>query len=149
MEKRLDYYQAAPKTLDRILALGSHLQREFPDPKLKALVELRVSQINGCAYCVNKHSREARELGEVQQRLDCLPVWREVPFFTDKERAAFAWAESVTLVAATHVPDEVYQEVRQHFPEEELTLLTIAIATMNLWNRLAISFRKPVETASV
>jgi len=149
MEKRLDYYPAAPKTLDRILALGSHLQREFPDAKLKALVELRVSQINGCAYCVNQHSGEARALGEAQQRLDCLPVWREVTFFTDKERAAFAWAESVTLVATTHVPDEVYAEAKAHFSDEELTMLTIVIATMNLWNRLAISFRKEVAPATV
>ena len=100
-----------------------------------------MSQVNGCAYCVDMHSQEARHAGELQQRLDCLPVWRETPFFTDRERAALAWAESVTRVSETGVPDAVYDEVRKHFGEKELVDLTLVVSVMNAWNRVAISFR--------
>lgn len=144
METRLDYYAAAPKSIDRLRAFTSHLQREFFDPKLQALVELRVSQLNGCAYCVNKHTQEVRALGETQLRLDNLPVWHEVDCFTDREKAALLWAESVTFVSETRVPEEVYFEARRHFTNEELTLLTISVSMTNLWNRIAVSFRKPV-----
>ena len=105
-------------------------------------MELRTSQINGCAYCVDLHSEQARKAGVSQQWLDCLPVWDETPFYSNRERAAFAWAEAVTRVGEDHVPDAVYEEVRPHFTDRELVDLTFIIATMNAWNRLSVSFRK-------
>jgi len=141
MKPRLDYYKAAPQTIDAVSALAESLKESFPDKKLKALVELRVSQINGCAYCVDLHSTQARALGETAQRLDCLVVWREVPFFTDRERAAFAWAEAITLLADTHAPDAVFAEAAAVFAPAELVLLTAVVGTMNLWNRISVGFR--------
>lgn len=108
---------------------------------LVELVRIRVSQINGCAFCVDMHVEEARQAGETPQRLDLFPVWREAPYFSERERAALAWAESVTLLAQTHVPDEVFQEVRRHFEEKELVDLTMIVAAINAWNRLGVSFR--------
>lgn len=141
MTKRIAYFQAAPDALKALGATRTYIEASGIAPRLRALVELRVSQINGCAYCVDMHSREARQAGEGQQRLDCLPVWRETPFFDDRERAALAWAESVTLVPQTGVPDAVYEEARRHFAEKELVDLTLVVAAMNAWNRMAISFR--------
>ena len=141
MNPRLNYYQASPGTLDGLIALSGQLAKSFVDPKLKALVDLRVSQINGCSYCIDMHSTEARKLGETTQRLDCLSVWREVAFYSDRERAALAWAEAVTLVAQTRVPDDVYALVKAHFTDAELVVLTMVIGVMNTWNRMAISFR--------
>jgi AhpD family alkylhydroperoxidase len=103
---------------------------------------LRTSQINGCSYCVDLHSREARAAGEGQQRLDCLPVWRETELYDERERAALAWAESVTLVSQTGVPDDVFEELQRHFSEKEIVDLTFIVASMNAWNRMAISFRQ-------
>jgi AhpD family alkylhydroperoxidase len=118
------------------------LGKSFPDSKLKVLVELRVSQINGCAYCIDLHSNEARKLGETTQRLDCLSVWREVAdFYTARERAALAWAESVTLVSQSRVPDDVYALAKAQFSDDELVVLTTIIGVMNVWNRISISFR--------
>jgi AhpD family alkylhydroperoxidase len=139
---RLAYYQVAPDALKALSATRPYLESSGIEPRLRALVELRVSQINGCAYCVDIHSREARRAGEGLQRLDCLPVWRETPFFDDRERAALAWAESVTLVPQTDVPDGVYEEVRKHFSERDLVDLTLVVTVMNAWNRMAISFRQ-------
>ena len=110
------------------------------EPKLRAVIELRVSQINGCAYCVDLHTREARTAGETSQRLDCLTVWREVPFFTDAEKAALAWAEAVTSIAENGAPAPLYNSLNDHFSDEEIVDLTLIIAQMNAWNRLAISF---------
>lgn len=110
------------------------------DKKLRAIVELRVSQINGCAYCVDLHTIEARRAGETLQRLDCLTVWREVPFFDTAEKATFAWAEAVTTVAANGAPEHLYTALFDHFSEEQIVDLTLIIAQMNAWNRLAISF---------
>lgn len=141
MKTRLNYYQASPDTINALSQIGEHLQSAFPDHRLKALVELRVSQVNGCAYCIDLHSNQARELGETQQRLDCLPVWREVNFFDPREQAALAWAESVTLVSETHVPEEVFQTLTQHFSSQEIVQLTVVIGMMNAWNRISISFR--------
>ena len=141
MNKRIQYYQASHKTIDGLSAFSEQLAESFADSKLKALVELRVSQINGCAFCIDLHSTEARKLGENPQRLDCLSVWREVGFYSPRERAAFAWAEAVTLVAQTHVPDEVYAEAKEHFTDGELVVLTAIIGAMNVWNRISISFR--------
>lgn len=142
MNPRLDYYQASPATIGALSAFSVQLAKSFGDPKLKALVDLRVSQINGCAYCVDLHSTEARKLGEHAQRLDCLTVWREVSFYSDREKAALAWAEAVTLISHGGVADEVYAQAKAHFTDEELVLLTAMIGAMNAWNRFAISFRK-------
>lgn len=146
MNKRLDYYKASPATIDGLAAFSGQLAASFDDPKLKALVELRVSQINGCGYCIDLHSMEARKLGEHAQRLDCLAVWREVSFYSDREKAAFAWTEAVTLVAQTRVPDDVYAVARSHFTDEQLVVLTGIIGAMNVWNRVSISFRKEPPT---
>jgi uncharacterized peroxidase-related enzyme len=141
MTPRLPYAKVAPDTVEAFTKAAVHLGRSFSDHKLKALVELRVSQINGCAYCLDLHSHEARTLGETQQRLDCLAAWDEVTFFTDRERAALALAESITRVSETHVPDDVYETAKAHFGEKELVDLIAIIALINLWNRLSISFR--------
>lgn len=142
MIRRLAYYQIAPEGIQALAATRPYFEASSVGARLRALVELRVSQINGCAYCVDMHSREARHAGETQQRLDCLPVWRETSFFDDRERAALAWAESVTLVSQTGVPDAVYEEVRKYFSDKEVVDLTLVIAVMNAWNRIAISFRQ-------
>jgi AhpD family alkylhydroperoxidase len=139
--RRLPYFQLAPDGLKALGATQPYFESTAIEPRLRALVELRVSQINGCAYCVDMHSREARQAGESQQRLDCLPVWRETTFYADRERAALTWAESVTQVSQTGVPDDVYDVVRREFSEKDLVDLTLIIATMNAWNRMAISFR--------
>ena len=119
------------------------------EPALINLVKTRASQINGCAYCIHMHTREARGRGESEERLYLLDAWRESPLYTERERAALAWTEAVTLVAKTHVPDAVYDEARRHFSAEELVKLTVAVVTINAWNRIAISFRAvhPVTAA--
>jgi AhpD family alkylhydroperoxidase len=141
---RLDYYAAAPQAVQALSSAGKYLHVEKFDPKLKCLVELRVSQINGCAYCLSLHTQEARALGEKQQRLDCLSAWRETTFFTEREQAAFAWAESLTHISRGPVPDDIYANVAKHFPEKELVDLTLVIVNMNAWNRVAIGFHKHV-----
>lgn len=142
MKPRLDYQRIAPDAHKAVRGLAHYVETCGVAPRLRYLLELRVSQINGCVFCVDMHSRQAREAGENQQRLDSLPVWRESPFFTRRERAALAWAEAVTLLAGTGVPDGVYAEARREFTEKQLVNLTMVIATMNVWNRFAISFRK-------
>jgi AhpD family alkylhydroperoxidase len=109
--------------------------------ELCELVKMRASQINGCAYCIDMHSKDDRAGGETEQRLYALNAWRETPFFTDRERAALAWAEAVTLVSEAGVPDDVYEDAREHFDEQELVDLTWAVAAINAWNRMAVSFR--------
>jgi AhpD family alkylhydroperoxidase len=136
------YFQVAPDAVKALAATRTYLDSTNIEPRLRALVELRSSQINGCSYCVDMHSREARKAGETQQRLDCLPVWHETSFFNDRERAALAWAEAVTLVSETGIPDEVYEQARQQFSEQDLVDLTLAIAVINAWNRMAIGFRQ-------
>jgi AhpD family alkylhydroperoxidase len=142
MTKRIAYTHVAPEAIKSLGATSAYIKSTAIEPKLKALVDLRVSQINGCAYCVDVHSNEARQAGETQQRLDCLPVWRETTFFDDRERSALEWAESVTLVATTRVPDDVFDEARKHFSEKDLVDLTLIVSVMNAWNRIAISFRQ-------
>lgn len=139
---RLPYFQLAPEGVKALSATRPYLAASAIEPRLRALVELRVSQINRCAYCVDMHTREARHAGESQQRLDCLCVWRETSLYTDRERAALAWAESVTLVSQTGVPTEVFEQVRQQFSDRDVVDLTLVIAVMNAWNRMAISFRQ-------
>ena len=141
MSERLDYEAISPEGLKTLLTLNSFVKDLGIEPKLKALIEIRISQINGCAFCVDHHSMEARSAGESQQRLDSLVVWDESPFFTDRERVALDWAESVTLCAESGVPDEVYLEARNIFSEQELVDLTYLIINMNSLNRIGVSFR--------
>ena len=144
---RIDYFKAKPELITKFRALTAE-QKEFElDGKLRALVELRVSQVNGCVYCTDLHSREARELGENQQRLDSLPVWRESPFFNDREKAALAWAESLTLISQTHVADAEYEAVRTHFSDLEIVEMSLAISLANFWNRMASGFRRKPAAA--
>ena len=121
--------------------LQRHLDTSTLEPLLMELVKIRASQINGCAYCVDMHTLDARALGETEQRLYCLPVWREAPFYSDRERAALEWTEALTLLAETHVPDEVFEAVRPHFSDTELADLTLAVVLINGWNRFCVSFR--------
>ena len=141
MEPRIDLRKHAHEAQQAMFALEKYLTSCGLDPKLNHLLKMRASQINGCAYCIDMHSIDARAVGETEQRLYALDAWRETPFFTDKERAALAWIEAITLVAKTHVPDDVYEEVKKHFSEKEIVDLTILAATINAWNRLAISTR--------
>jgi AhpD family alkylhydroperoxidase len=122
-------------------ALEHYVHQSGLDPKLLELVKLRASLINGCAYCVDMHTKVARSLGETEQRLYEVGLWREAPFYTARERAALAWTEAVTLVSIDHVPDDVYETARQHFDEKALIDLTAAVIAINAWNRLAIAFR--------
>jgi AhpD family alkylhydroperoxidase len=134
-----------PKVAPGVSQAMSQLERQVRESGLEAplldLVKTRASQINGCAFCLDMHTKDARARGETEQRLYALSAWRETPFYTDRERAALAWTEAVTLVAETHVPDDVYKQARAQFSEEELANLTLAIIAINGWNRLAISFR--------
>jgi AhpD family alkylhydroperoxidase len=116
------------------------------EPALRELIKVRVSQLNGCAYCLDMHTKDARAQGETEQRLYALNAWRETPFFTDRERAALEWAEYLTLIAEKGVPDELFERVREHFSEEELMHLTLAVVEINGWNRLAITARAPAGT---
>jgi AhpD family alkylhydroperoxidase len=141
MTPRLDYRKFATPALSAMHALEHYLSTCGLDHKLIHLLKMRASQINGCAFCLDMHSIDARAVGETEQRLYTLDAWRETPFFTDRERAALAWIESVTLVADTHVPDEVYAEVRQHFSEAEVIDLTYVAAVINAWNRIAVATR--------
>ncbi|MDB5985805.1 MAG: alkylhydroperoxidase [Nevskia sp.] len=142
MSTRINYRAAAPDAVKALSGINAYLDKSAFDVKLRALLELRISQINGCAYCIDMHNRQARSAGETQQRLDCLSVWREVPFFDARERAALAWAESLTLIAQTHAPDADYAAASEQFNEKELVELTLLIVGMNAWNRVAIGFRQ-------
>ena len=141
MEPRIAYGQAAPAAAEGLLTLERYLAKSELGHTLLDLVKLRASQINGCAYCIDMHWKDARARGESEQRLYGLDAWRESPYYTERERAALAWTEAVTLVAATHVPDDVYEQARAQFSEKELVDLTTAVVAINGWNRFAISFR--------
>jgi AhpD family alkylhydroperoxidase len=142
MEQRLDFYKANPAAVKALLGVEERIGKSALEKSLTELVRLRASQINGCAFCVDMHTTDARKGGETDRRLATVVVWRETPFFTDRERAALEWTEAVTLVSHDHVPDAVWQAVRPHFSDEELVDLTLLISAINAWNRLAISFRK-------
>jgi AhpD family alkylhydroperoxidase len=139
---RIDYYQLAPEGVSKLAAVIQYLESSSLEPLLRALVEIRVSQINGGVYCVDLHTQQARRLGETQQRLDMLPVWHEAPYFDERERAALTWAEALTHVSTTHAPDADYERLYEYFSEKEIVDLSIAIAVMNSWNRIAIGLRK-------
>jgi AhpD family alkylhydroperoxidase len=142
MKSRLEPQKTSPAAYNAMLNLEMFIRKSSKlEPSLLELVKMRASQINGCAYCIDMHSKDARAEGETEQRLYALSAWRETPFFTDREQAALAWTEAVTLVAEGRVPDEAYEQARQRFSDEELVNLTLAIITINGWNRIAISFR--------
>jgi AhpD family alkylhydroperoxidase len=141
MQPRIDHRKAAPGAINAMLGLEKYVSQSRLEPSLLELIRFRASQINGCAYCLDMHSKDARARGESEQRLYALSAWRETPFFTDRERAALEWTEAITLISEGHAPDAVYEEVRKRFTEEELVNLTLAIVAINGWNRLAIGFR--------
>jgi AhpD family alkylhydroperoxidase len=141
MKPRIDHRKVAPRALQAMLGLQAYVNGSGLEPSLLELVKMRASQINGCAFCLDMHSKDARAAGESEQRLYLLDAWREAPLYSPRERAALEWTEAVTLVREGHVPDEVYRAVREHFTEEELVNLTLAVVTINGWNRLSIAFR--------
>jgi AhpD family alkylhydroperoxidase len=141
MEPRLNFAKVAPGAYKAMAALEVYVRHSNLETSLLELVRMRTSQINGCAYCLDMHSKDARAAGETEQRLYALDAWRETPFFTERERAALAWTEAITLISSGHAPDDVYEETRKQFTEEELVNLTIAIVAINGWNRLSIGFR--------
>lgn len=141
MEPRIDYYKASPDALRAVFGLEKFVQESGISRRLMHLIKLRASQLNGCAYCVDMHVKEARRDGESEQRLHLLSVWRESPLFTDEERAVLAWTEALTNLSQTHAPDADFEPLRRFFTDEEITKLTVIIATINVWNRLAVGFR--------
>jgi AhpD family alkylhydroperoxidase len=141
MSERIAYSKVTPEGYRAMAGLERYVRESGLEPSLLELVKLRASQINGCAYCIDMHWKDARARGESEQRLYGLMAWRESPYYTERERAALAWTEAVTLIADNHVPDDLYEEVRQYFNETELVNLTLALVAINGWNRLAISFR--------
>ena len=150
MKPRMNFYQAAPDTIKALSALEAQIAGSGLEKSLIELVKTRASQINGCAFCINMHTQDARKHGETEQRLYLLDAWREAPLYSDRERAALAWTEAVTLISQPHAPDDVYDEVRAHFSEAETVNLTILIGAINTWNRLSISFRAipPVKVSA-
>ncbi len=145
MDMRIDPRKVAPEVYRAMLALESAVKATGLEQNLLDLVKLRASQINGCAYCIDMHSKDLRSEGESEERLYLLDAWREAPFYSDRERAALAWTEAVTLISHGHVPDEVYEKARQRqqFSDDELAKLTLAVVAINGWNRFGIAFRAP------
>jgi len=141
MKPRINAFENAAGAMKAMFGLGAYLAKGSIEKPLLDLVHFRVSQINGCAYCLDMHSKDLRSEGESEQRLYLLEAWRESPFYTERERAALAWAEAVTRITEGHVPDEVFEEARAHFSEQELIDLTMAVISINSWNRINIAFR--------
>jgi len=150
MKARMNVYQAAPKLMQPLGEMDKLFKSGPLEASLLELVKMRASQINGCAYCLHMHSTDARAHGESEERLYLLNAWRESPLYSDRERAALEWTESLTLITSGHAPDEVYARVREQFNEEEMAHLTVAAATINAWNRIAIASRSqhPVKKLS-
>ena len=141
MAQRQDYKTIVPKAYAAMLEVETYVRNSSLEKSLLELVRTRASQINGCAYCLDMHTKDARTAGETEQRLYALSTWRETPFFTDRERAALEWTEVVTQISSNHVSDALYERVRQYFSEKELVDLTMAVIAINGWNRLAIAFQ--------
>lgn len=141
MQPRLNYIELAPEGYKALAGVERFVRQSGLEKSLLELIKLRASQINGCAYCIDMHTKDARAAGETEQRLYCVSVWRESPFYTDRERAAMEWTEAVTLIADGQVPDDVYERIRMQFGDVELVNLNYAVVAINAWNRLAISFR--------
>ena len=147
MQPRIDSSRINPDAYKAMSTLQTYVDATELEQSLRELVKIRASQINSCAFCLHMHLRDARKLGESQERLDLLTAWRDAPLFTPRERAALAWTEAVTLVADSHVPDDVYKAARAEFSEQELVDLTVAIVSINGWNRLMVSLRIPPAVA--
>ena len=143
MEQRINAFEKGQGALKAMLGISAYLAKSSLEKNLLHLIEYRVSQINECAYCLDMHSKDLRHGGETEQRIYVIGAWRETDLFSDRERAALEWAESVTLLREGHVPDDTFERVRKEFSEEELIDLTLAVATINSWNRLNIAFRTP------
>ena len=143
MQPRIDIKRSSPDSYKAMFALQTYVNGTDLEAPLKELVKIRASQINGCAFCLHMHTRDARKGGESQERLDLIGAWRETTLFSDRERAALAWTEAVTLLADTHVPDDVYTTARAAFSERELAELTMIVVAINGWNRLMVAFRVP------
>jgi AhpD family alkylhydroperoxidase len=141
MKPRMNYYQAAPDTIKALVAVEDQIKASGLEQSLIELVKTRASQINGCAFCINMHTADARKNGETEQRLYLLNAWPESPLYTDRERAALAWTEALTLISETHAPDADYEAMRAQFSEAEAVNLTVLIGAINAWNRVAIGFR--------
>jgi AhpD family alkylhydroperoxidase len=141
MQPRIDFQKAAPEALRAVLALERFVQTSGISSHLIHLIKLRASQINGCAYCIDMHVKEARKDGESEQRLHLLSAWRESALFSAQERAVLAWTEALTNLSQTHAPDEDFEPLRKFFSDEEITKLSVIISTINVWNRLAVGFR--------
>lgn len=144
MKSRLNYYEVAPGALKAMMGLENYVNSSGLEKSLIELVKMRASQLNQCAYCIDMHAKDARKAGETEQRLYALSAWRETPFFTDRERAALEWTEAMTKLSSTHITDELYDEVKAHFNDEEMVVLTMAIVAINGWNRLGVGFKSEV-----
>lgn len=142
MSVRLDYYAASPKAMKAMMAMEALTSSLSIEPALLNLVKVFASQLNGCSFCTDMHSIDARRLGETDRRLYSIAVWRDSDFFSPRERAALAWAESVTLLSESHVPDDIWEQLKAEFSDTEMVDLTVAVTTINSWNRLAVSFRQ-------
>lgn len=145
MSERLNFYKASPAGTKLMIDMEKYLGECGLEASLLHLVKMRASQINGCAYCLDMHSHDARKIGETEQRLYVLDAWRETPLFSARERAALAWTEALTLISHTHAPDDVYAEAKAQFSDAEFASLTLLIGTINTWNRIAIGTRMPVK----
>ena len=144
MKSRLNWFKAAPGAAQALLGLQAVVDKSRLEPALLELVKLRTSQLNGCAYCIDMHTKDARAAGETEQRLYLLDAWREAAhLYSERERAALVWTEAVTQIAVGHAPDEAYEEARAQFADDELAVLTLAIVTINGWNRFSVAFRTP------
>lgn len=146
MKARVEYQTRAPQAMHAMLGLEHYVQGSGLEERLLELVKMRASQMNGCAYCLDMHSKDARAEGETEQRLYGLSAWRETPYYSDRERAALEWTEAITDISHSHAEDEIYDRVRAHFSEDDMVKLTMAIVAINAWNRLAIGFRTPPGT---
>jgi AhpD family alkylhydroperoxidase len=141
MNTRLNYWKTSPEVYKAMLALQTAVKASGMESSLLNLIQLRASQVNGCAFCIDMHTKDLRAGGETEQRIYMLDAWRESPFYSEREQAALAWTEAVTRITDGHVPDDVYEEARRQFSEDELVKLTLAIVTINSWNRFGIAFR--------
>jgi AhpD family alkylhydroperoxidase len=148
MQQRLDALKVSPAAYKAMAGLQAYVDQSGLERPLIELVKIRTSQINGCAYCIVMHTTDARKLGESDERMHLLNAWREAPVFSERERAALAWAEALTLITKGHVPNDVYVEARRHFSEKELVDLTVATVAINGWNRVAIAFRATPQVKS-
>ena len=148
MQQRIDVTKVSPAVYQAAAALQTYVDQSGLDAKLRELIKIRASQINGCAFCLAMHTRDARKIGETDERMHLLAAWREAPVYNARERAALAWVEAITLVTQGHVPDEAFEAVRKQFSEKEIVDLTAAAAAINTWNRIAIAFRVPPQVDS-